>query len=184
MRPATAADAPALTTMILNRSRWLEERGLPTWRESADTIAQQAGDGDMWVLEHAQAARLAGCTTVQTAAPPWGWTPQELAEPAHYLYTTCTDPAYRAHRPGTLIAWWAVQHAATADQRWVRRGCFYPALVRYYQQQHFQLVHEVQRTTKRVYLLAHPAVPIHPEAIPEPLLRTDFQHLLTAGRTR
>ncbi|WP_260476362.1 GNAT family N-acetyltransferase [Streptomyces sp. WAC 06783] len=184
MRPATAADAPALTTMILNRCQWLEERGLPSWREDAAGIARQAGDGEMWLLEEARSGHLIGCTTVQSVAPPWGWTEQELAEPADYLYTTCTDPAYRAHKPGTLIAWWAVHHAAMSGKRWVRRGCFHPALVRYYQTQHFRLIREVQRTTKRAYLMACPASPVNAESITEALLRADFRHLRSPGHAR
>ncbi|MEU7148661.1 GNAT family N-acetyltransferase [Streptomyces sp. NPDC045456] len=183
MRPATAADAPALTTMILSRCRWQEDRGLPSWRGSAENIAGQAGDGDMWLLEK-DGQHLVGCTTVQSAAPPWGWTEQELAEPADYLYTTCTDPAYRAHKPGTLIAWWAVHRAALHGKQWVRRGCFHPELVRYYQEQRFRLIREVQRTTKRAYLMACPAGPVNAETITGALLRADFRHLRSPGHVR
>ncbi|GCD35652.1 hypothetical protein OEIGOIKO_03398 [Streptomyces chrestomyceticus JCM 4735] len=183
MRRASAADAPALTVMILNRCRWLEDRGLPSWRDAVENITFQAGDGHMWVLEE-EGGRLVGCTTIQPFCPPWGWTDRELAEPADHLYTTCTDPAYSARQPGTLIAWWAVHRAALNNKRWVRRGCFAPALVRYYQSQHFHLVREVQRTTKRVYLLARRAVPIAPATVTEPLLRADLQPLLTKEPTR
>lgn len=165
MRPATAADVPAVAAMILSRSAWLEEQGWPTWRGEADSLALQADhtptvDSSMWVLD--DDGRIVGCTTVLTSAPPWGWTAEEFTEPASYLYTTCTDPAYREAKPGTLIALWAVDRAARLGHRWVRRGCLFPGLVDYYQRQGFTLHHTVPRTNRTVYLLARRA-----ELLPE-----------------
>ncbi|GAA0380879.1 GNAT family N-acetyltransferase [Streptomyces blastmyceticus] len=161
MRPATSADIPAVAAMIRSRSTWLEERGMPTWRDSADNLADQAENshGAMWVLED-HASHIVGCTTVQEETPPWGWTSEELAEPAHYLFTTVTDPAYREQKPGTLIALWAVDHAAHEGKAWVRRGCMFPGLVRYYETQGFTLLHEVQRTHNLIYLMARRAEPL------------------------
>jgi hypothetical protein len=161
IRPATAADIPAVTAMLLARCVWLEERGLPSWRDNAEMVAAQAENphGQMWVLADGD-GRIAGCTTIQDETPPWGWTPEELAEPAHYLYTSITDPAYQAHRPGTVLAWWAVDRAARMGRHWVRRGCTHPGLVRYYESQGFTLYHQVQRTTVTVYLLGRRATPI------------------------
>ena len=163
MRPAAGGDATAVEVMIYNRCVWLEERGLPSWREAAPDLAGQAGNGSgaMWVLE-GDGGRIVGCTTVLTSTPPWGWTERELSEPAYYLYTSVTDPAYQAIRPGTLMALWAVDKAARDGRDWVRRGCLFPGLVRYYRQAGFTLVHEVQRTHHRVYLMGRRA-----EALPE-----------------
>ncbi|MCS0636668.1 GNAT family N-acetyltransferase [Streptomyces sp. LP05-1] len=171
MRPAAPADGPAVRTLILARSTWLEERQLPSWRGSADDVAGQTenSDGSMWVLTDDETGRVIGCTTIQQATPPWGWTAQELDEPADYLYTTVTDPADRTHRPGTLIALWAVDRAAHTGRTWVRRGCVFPGLVRYYESQGFAVVHEVQRTRNRFYLMARKA-----EVLPE---------IMTAVRT-
>ncbi|MBC2876224.1 MULTISPECIES: GNAT family N-acetyltransferase [Streptomyces] len=162
MRPATAADIPAVETMILARSGWLEDRGLPSWRENAADLARQAEnpDGDVWVLADDDAGRLIGFITVQDQTPPWGWTEEELAEPAHYLYSSVTDPAYRRHKPGTTMAMWAVDRAAVEGKQWVRRGCNFPGLVTYNESQGFKLLHEVQRTHTRVYLMARRAEPV------------------------
>ncbi|WP_267241796.1 GNAT family N-acetyltransferase [Streptomyces sp. PR69] len=159
MRPATADDAAAIKAVVFARSAWLEERGLPSWRNSAENLAEQAenSDGSMWLLVESGTGRVVGCTTVQQQAPPWGWTEQELAEPADYLYSTVTDPADRKHRPGTVIALWAVDRAARTGRTWVRRGCMFSGLVRYYETQGFQLLHEVQRSRNRVYLMARKA---------------------------
>lgn len=158
MRPATAGDIPAVESLILARSGWLEERGLPSWRESAAELARQAEnpDGDVWVLAEDD-GRVVGCTTIQEQTPPWGWTEEELHEPAHYLYSTVTDPAYRDTKPGTAMALWAVDRAARQGRTWVRRGCHFPGLVRYNETQGFTLVREVRRTHTSVYLMGRRA---------------------------
>ncbi|WP_216356047.1 GNAT family N-acetyltransferase [Streptomyces sp. MP131-18] len=158
MRPATADDIPAVENVIRARSGWLEERGLPSWRKNAADLARQAEnpDGDVWVLADDD-GRIIGCTTIQERTPPWGWTEEELNEPAHYLYSTVTDPAYRDMKPGTVMALWAVDQAAQQGCTWVRRGCHFPGLVRYYETQEFKLVHEVQRTHTKVYLMGRRA---------------------------
>ncbi|MFH8350608.1 GNAT family N-acetyltransferase [Streptomyces sp. NPDC018045] len=170
MRPATSADTPAIAAMVRSRSTWLEARDMPTRRDSADNLAAQAENSRdaMWVLEDQTNSRIVGCTTVQEEIPPWGWATDELAESAYYLFTTATDPAYREQKPGTLIALWAVDHAARHGKEWVRRGCMFPGLVRYYETQGFTLLHEVQRTHNRVYLMARRA-----ERLPE--LETLFE---------
>lgn len=169
VRPVTDADIPAVHTLVLARSAWLEERQMPSWRESADDVAGQAEntDGTMWLLTEETSGRIIGCTTVQQETPPWGWTEHELAEPADYLYTTVTDPADRAQRPGTLLALWAVDRAARRGRAWVRRGCMFPGLVRYYETQGFSLIHEVQRTHNHVYLMGRQA-----EELPDLPVRT------------
>ncbi|WP_030728628.1 acetyltransferase [Streptomyces sp. NRRL F-2890] len=158
MRPATADDIPAVEKMILARCAWMEQGGLPSWRESAAELAGQAAnpDGDVWVLAEG-ARRIIGCTTIQEQTPAWGWTDEELAEPAHYLYSTVTDPAHRAKKPGSVMSLWAVDRAAAHGRTWVRRGCHFPSLARYYQDQGFELVHEVQRTRAKVFLMARRA---------------------------
>ncbi|MHB9861363.1 GNAT family N-acetyltransferase [Streptomyces sp. YIM S03343] len=158
MHPATADDIPAVEALILARSGWLEERGLPSWRENAAGLARQAEnpDGDVFVLA-GDDRRIIGCTTVQEQTPPWGWIDDELNEPAHYLYSTVTDPAYRDKKPGTVMGLWAVDRAAQQGRTWVRRGCHFPELVRYNETQGFTLLHEVQRTHSRVYLMGRRA---------------------------
>ncbi|MFI5617147.1 GNAT family N-acetyltransferase [Streptomyces sp. NPDC051567] len=159
MRLATIADAPAVHAVVLARSTCMEEHRMPSWRDSADDLAGQTenSDGSMWVLTEEGTGRLVGCTTVQQETPPWGWTGAELAEPADYLYTTVTDPVDRAHKPGTAIALWAVDRAARTGRAWVRRGCVFPGLVRYYESQGFALLHEVQRTRNLFYLMSRKA---------------------------
>ncbi|MFE6520660.1 GNAT family N-acetyltransferase [Streptomyces sp. NPDC057794] len=71
----------------------------------------------------------------------------ERAEPALYLSTTCTDPAWRGHRPGALLAAWALEHAAGNGAAWLRRSCDNDRLLRYYRDvQGFTVVRTVVHT--------------------------------------
>lgn len=155
MRLAAEDDIPGVAEMVRARCSWQEDHGLETWRDMVDDLAGQVGSGFMWVLEDAD--RIVGCTTVMTQAPPKDWTSEEAAEPALYLFTTITDPAYREHKPGTVIALWAVDQAAQQGRQWVRRGCYFPELVKYYETQGFTLVKEQERSAGHLYLMARRA---------------------------
>ena len=157
IRQADAGDVTALTEVIAARSSWMEERALPSWRNVAEDLAGQAAapGTQMWVLT--EKGRVVGFTTLAREKPLWGWSEAEAEEPAYYLYTTCTDPAYRAAKPGSLIACWAVDKAATDGRAWVRRGTIEPGLVPYYAHQGFAVAHRVQRKHSLVYLMARRA---------------------------
>ncbi|MFI1868840.1 GNAT family N-acetyltransferase [Streptomyces jumonjinensis] len=162
MRPARSDDADAVVRIVLARSAWLEERGLPSWRDSAEKLAALTSneDGSMFVL--ATDGHPVGCTTVTTTTPPMAWTTEELAEPSLYLYGTVTDPALRKTKPGTLIARWAIDRAAREGREWVRRGCRFPGLVAYYQRQGFALIHEMRKTNGPMYLMGRRAERLDP----------------------
>jgi hypothetical protein len=176
MRPATVDDVPAYAALIRDRAAWMARRGLEGGEElpdRADQIATQAADDHtpVWAMTDAE-GRLIGCTSLYEETPHWGWTDAERAEPALFLATTFTDPARRAERPGALIAWWALGHAARTDKEWVRRGCGHLGLVRYYRDvQGFALVHATERHGHPAYLLARKAedladLPIQTETRP------------------
>jgi len=157
MRPARPDDVPAVAAVITARSEWMEQQGLPSWREAVDDLAGQAAvDGTlMWVLIAYE--QVIGCTTLADDRPAWGWTLEQAAQDAFYLFTTCTHPEWRHAKPGSLIAWWAVDKAARDGKAFVRRGTVEAGLMRYYATQGFQLVHEVQRKSSLVYLMARRA---------------------------
>ncbi|TYC08746.1 GNAT family N-acetyltransferase [Actinomadura syzygii] len=158
MRSASAADGPAVRELIAARCDWMEERGLPSWRPSIDDLVSQCDNpcGDVWVLE-LDGSRVLGRTTLQEQGPPWGWTEAEKTEPALYMTTSVTDPCFREVKPGTLMAWWAVDQAAQRGACWVRRDCLFPELAKYYQSQGYELVREVERGRHRLYMMARAA---------------------------
>ncbi|GAA2037654.1 hypothetical protein GCM10009839_43720 [Catenulispora yoronensis] len=157
MRPACPDDVPAVAAVITARSVWMEGQGFASWSGVVDDLAGQAAvDGTlMWVLTADE--RVIGCTTLAGDRPQWGWTPEQAEQDSFYLFTTCTHPDFRHARPGSLMAWWAVDKAAAEGKQFVRRGTTEISLVRYYARQGFELVHEVQRKNSLVYLMARRA---------------------------
>lgn len=158
MRPAGSQDRDAVRTMISARCGWMEARGLPSWRPRLDDLVAQTDNpcGDVWILE--RDGQVIGRTTLQAdAPPPWGWTDIERAEPALYMTTTVTDPGHRDVKPGTLIAWWAVDRAARVGAVWVRRDCAFTGLAKYYQSQGYDLVREAEFKGHRLFMMARRA---------------------------
>jgi hypothetical protein len=158
MRLARPSDKTAVARLIGARCDWMEARGLSSWREAAGDLVAQCDnpEGDVWILDDG-AAGVIGQTVVQEAGPPFGWTDAERAEPALYLSGSVTDPAAKALRPGSLIAWWAVDLAARRGVPWVRRHAQVPQVAAYDQSQGFDLVREEQRTHARLWMLARRA---------------------------
>jgi hypothetical protein len=113
-------------------------------------------EGDVWILDD-EATGVIGQTVIQRQGPPFGWTDAERAESALYLSGSVTDPGAKALRPGSLMAWWAVDLAAWDDVPWVRRHAQVPQVAAYDQTQGFVLVREEQRTHARLYMLARKA---------------------------
>lgn len=142
--------------MIHARCDWLEQRGLPSLRQSVDALAEQCGDGTVWVLT-TTGGDVVGCTTVLDHGPARDWNEAERAEPALYLFSTVTHPDYLALKPGTLIAHWAVNRAARQGKHWVRRGCLDLELRRYYSEQGFFLVREIEVRLGTLYVMARRA---------------------------
>ena len=139
MRPAAERDRPAIAALIRARAAWMRTRALrgwEGWRDSAEDLAAQAGDDayPVWVATVAGTALVAGVTSLYEEASPLLWPDDdEREQPSIFLATTVTDPTYAEHRPGTLMAWWALDHAARRGRMWVRRGTGpYPGLVAYY----------------------------------------------------
>ncbi|MFG2919490.1 GNAT family N-acetyltransferase [Kitasatospora sp. NPDC048298] len=162
MREATEADARTIADMVRERSRWLAERGLGECAAAADEFGAQAAHPDIpvWVLEH-QEHGVVGCTTVmrESALPRWGFTDEERAEPSLFLTTSFTRP--NPYRLGRLLAWWALDRAASDNVRWVRRGTAQEPLSRYYRrEQGWQLLRVAELPEAKVHLLQRRAEPV------------------------
>jgi len=158
MRLARLSDKTGVARVVDARCDWLEARGLPSWRGAKDDLVTQCDnpEGDVWVLDD-EASGVIGQTVLQRQGPPFGWTEAERAEPALYLSGSITDPAAKPVRPGSLMAWWAVDLAAREGVPWVRRHAQVSQVAAYDQAQGFSLVREEQRTHARLWMLARKA---------------------------
>ncbi|WP_309054392.1 GNAT family N-acetyltransferase [Streptomyces sp.] len=158
VRTATVDDAPAVARVIRARAAWMRREGLEDWEawwHSADAMAARATRprAPARLLVHRSGA-VVGCTTLSATASDEEWSTVEREQPARYLSTTCTDPAWRGHRPGAVLAAWALEETAAAGAAWLRLSCADDRLMRYYRDvQGFALVRTVTRTGV-TYLLA------------------------------
>jgi hypothetical protein len=152
VRLAALADEDEVRAMIAARCGWMEEQGMPSWRPSLDDLVSQCANPghDVWVL--LQDGQIVGRTTLQyQAGGPW-WSEAEHAG-AFFMSTTVTAPALRHLKPGTLLAWWALDHAARHGAQWVRRDTIWPELAAYYQRQGYALARTAPRKQHTLYLL-------------------------------
>ncbi|MFC9975598.1 GNAT family N-acetyltransferase [Spirillospora sp. NPDC127200] len=158
MRLATSADRLAVARMTLARCAWQEARGLRSWRDAVPDLVDQCDNpaGHVRVLDDDEHG-VVGQMLVQDQGPPWGWTDAERAQAALYLSGSITDPAWRDRKPGTVMAWWAVDRAARLGVPWVRRHCQVAAVARHNLTQGFTLVRTEQRTNARLWMMARRA---------------------------
>jgi predicted N-acetyltransferase YhbS len=167
MRPAITADEEPIARMIRARSAWMRERGVSgwdSWEASAPRLAAQAADPvfPVWVLTAGEDGEVAGCTSLYPQSPPWFWTEAEQAEPALFMATTVTSPAFAGQRLGALIAWAALDLAARAGRTRVRRSTTETGLVRYYRDvQGWQVVRQMERQGFLVTGMEREAGPQH-----------------------
>lgn len=159
VRSAQPEDTDALAAVIRARALWMRGWGLEDWDAwlgSADLLAARAvRPGSRARLLVHDSGAVVGCTTLSETPSDDGWNPGERAEAALYLSTTCTDPAWRDQRPGSLLVSWALGRAAQEGRSWLRRSCRGDGLLRHYRDvQGFTLVRSLPDDGGTTHLLA------------------------------
>ncbi|MEV5576881.1 hypothetical protein AB0L06_43240 [Spirillospora sp. NPDC052269] len=157
MRVAGEGDRDGIAAMIRRRDAWLSARGWPGFGDGGEALAAQAGDVDfpVWVLVRDQ--EVMGCTTLFGEVPEWCFTEDERSEPAVFMASTVTAPS-EGLRLGSLIAFWALDHAAETGRRWVGRATFEAPLMRYYRDvQGWDLLRELDRRGRSAFIMARRA---------------------------
>lgn len=171
IRPAVAADREAVVALVQARARWMRARGhqgWPSWMLVAESLGDQAAapGRPVWVLATPDGT-LAGVTTAEAVTPPLAWSADERAESALILHSTVTHPDRAGQGTGTLVAFWALDHAFRHGRVWVRRnvltsGATDRGLLRYYRSQGWRVVRAVphpHRPDALVWSLQRPAQP-------------------------
>jgi hypothetical protein len=85
MRPAAVGDRAGIAAMVTDRTARMAERGLRSFRGTAEAVAEQAGADDcpVWVL--VEDGTIVGCTTAFDQSPAWAFTEEERSRPALFL---------------------------------------------------------------------------------------------------
>jgi GNAT superfamily N-acetyltransferase len=134
-RRARPEDAPLVSDILSEAATWLEQRGMPLWRQdelSRDVIAADV-EGGLYVLAEVDGVGAA-VVRIQLNDPDfWPDVPEEESVFVHRLAVR------RRYAGGTLsraVLSWVVSHASALDRSYVRLDCeaSRPKLRRVYEQ--------------------------------------------------
>lgn len=119
---------------------WLASAGIEQWTSSETgerVISAQIETGSTYVVED-PSGRVVGSLALDDGDPDF-WTPEELNDPALYLYKFILGPESRGSGLGDVLLDWACYQAELGWALWLRLDCRRdnPGLHRYYSQRGF-----------------------------------------------
>jgi ribosomal protein S18 acetylase RimI-like enzyme len=145
IRLTTEHDAPAVTALVLEATRWLAERGSDQWQYPpqvhAKAISAAIRRGSVWGVAD-EAETLIGTITIDERADPEFWTVADEPDTALYIHRMAVCRALAGREIGAAMMDWASARAVEAGKRWLRLDAWSrnPELQRYYERHGFELV--------------------------------------------
>lgn len=124
LRPAEHDDLDAVIALRRYAEQWLAEAGIDQWtsRVTGDRVIQEHFDnGNSYVVQDQHHSIVAAFAL--GAGDPDFWTPDELAEPAQYLYKFITGPTARGTGLGDVLLDWACYQAELQGALYLRLDC-------------------------------------------------------------
>ncbi|MFF2080594.1 GNAT family N-acetyltransferase [Kitasatospora sp. NPDC058162] len=145
---AEIRDLARLTQFRVDAATWLAALGSDQWSTPfpSDHIAQSIQSGEVFVVrESADADDLAATITLDDAADPLLWTPQERQDKALYVHKLTVDRRFTGLNLGTRLLDWAGDRAARHGAHWLRLDAWTSntRLQQYYAERGFQHVRTV-----------------------------------------
>jgi GNAT superfamily N-acetyltransferase len=105
--------------------QWLKNAGIEQWTATAygaRVIQGWIGAGSTFVIESPD-GEVIGSLSLDNGDPDF-WTPDELAQPATYLYKFILRSDYRGTGLGDLLLDWASYRTELAGNLWLRLDCW------------------------------------------------------------
>ncbi|MFE6158889.1 GNAT family N-acetyltransferase [Streptomyces sp. NPDC056486] len=124
LRPAAAADVPALMALRTEAEQWLHARGSDQWndREAGERAISKwhatIDDGRSWIVVDDSGAALA--TVSRGPIDRDFWNDDDKPESAFYLYKLIVARSAAGKQLGARIVDWASRVAALEGRDWVR----------------------------------------------------------------
>ncbi|ARF83219.1 GNAT family N-acetyltransferase [Kitasatospora aureofaciens] len=145
---AEITDLVRLTQFRVDAARWLAALGSDQWSTTfpSDQIAQSIRSGEVFVVrDSADADDLAATITLDGAADPLLWTPQERQDKAQYVHKLTVDRKFAGLDLGTRLLDWAGDRAARHGAQWLRLDAWTSniRLQQYYTERGFQHVRTI-----------------------------------------
>lgn len=143
IRLATEDDISSVVGLRVHAEKWLAEAGIEQWTVRATgekNIRAHMERGAIFVVE-SSSSDVVGTMALDGGDPAF-WTPEELLEPAAYLYKFIIDSNHRGSGLGDAMLNWACEHAAANGATVLRLDCWKTNLNlhKYYLQRGFRLL--------------------------------------------
>ena len=143
IRPAEPADLDDVIELRRYAEEWLAAAGIEQWTSSSTgdrVIREHFEDGRTYVVDD-QDGHVVASLALGSGDPDF-WTPEELADPAMYLYKLIIGPAARGTGLGDVLLDWACYKAEMYRCLWLRLDCHRTntGLHRYYLERGFHQV--------------------------------------------
>jgi GNAT superfamily N-acetyltransferase len=122
IRQALTGDIDNVASVLAEAAQWLEERGMPMWRQNeltAECIARDVAAGHFFVAE--KAGEIVGTIKFQLQdALFWSDTP---ADEAAFIHRVAVRRTYSGGQLSGAMLQWAVERAASLGLRYLRLDC-------------------------------------------------------------
>ena len=122
VRPAALADAEIVSSILLEAAAWLQERGIPMWRESELSPEQVRDDVSAGLFFLVSCAGEPVGTIKFQLTDPLFW-PDAVDEDAASVHRFAIRRSFAGGEVSTVLLQWAADRAAAFGRRFLRLDC-------------------------------------------------------------
>jgi GNAT superfamily N-acetyltransferase len=139
IRPATFSDLENISAILQEAARWLEDRGMPLWRENELAPERIAGEVAAGLFVLAEVAGDAAATMMFQFSDPDFW-PDVPPEESAFVHRLAVRRKYAGGQVSTALLDWAVGQTRRLGRRYLRLDCVAdrPSLRAVYERYGFQ----------------------------------------------
>ncbi|MEH2236472.1 GNAT family N-acetyltransferase [Nostoc sp.] len=122
IRQATIQDTAIVSDVLLEAALWLQERGMPLWRESEvspESISEDVAKGLFFIAEWA--GEPVG--TIKFQLEDLLFWPDISQEESAFVHRLAVRRRYSGGKVSSALLTWAVKHTQTHGKRYLRLDC-------------------------------------------------------------
>ncbi|MEH1927199.1 GNAT family N-acetyltransferase [Nostoc sp.] len=122
IRQATRQDTVIVSDILLEAALWLQQRGVPLWRDSEispESISEDVGNGLFFIAEWA--GEPAG--TIKFQLEDLLFWPEICQEESAFVHRLAVRRRYSGGKVSSALLTWAVEHTQTLGRHYLRLDC-------------------------------------------------------------